>query len=234
MVSMWRFGILLQIQIYQQHIENLSGKSACRKFLKQRLGFLNPDDSAPLVGCLAPQVSESELELIKAGLDCAMMKGSQFVFMGASKISHVQNTIKEWQIEVEEKGGKVLPNYVDSVARQILAASDILFCATGNEATADMPLIAMQYGSVPIIKQQEGYEGSVKDADNVSCWMEANAYVYQSATAHEVMRALIRAVDCKANDSQRWSQLMSNGMSKDLSWEGQCAEEYMDAYLSIT
>lgn len=83
----------------------------------------------------------------------------------------------------KEKGGRVLAKYVDSVAHQIMAASDILVCAPGNESAADMPvslrilimffflvgmclkgypsfqLIAMQYGSVPIIKQQEGCEG---------------------------------------------------------------------------
>lgn len=213
-------------------LENLSGKSACKRYLKQRLGFLKSDDSAPLVGCLAPQVSESELELIKAGLDCAVMKGSQFVFMGESKIAHVQKTIKELQNEVEEKGGKVLAKYVDSVAHQIMAASDILICTPGNEAAADIPLIAMLYGSVPIIKQ-EGYGRRVKDADDASCWPEANAYIYRSATAHSLTIALTRAIDCKVNDPQRWKQLMSNGMSMDFSWEGQCVEEYMNAYLSI-
>lgn len=214
-------------------LENISGKAACKKFLKQRLSFANSDDAAPLVGCLALEVSELEFELIKAGLECALMKGSQFVFMGESKIANVQKMIKELQNEVEAKGGIVLTKYIDSVAHQILAASDILLCTSVNEAAAEMPLIAMQYGSVPVVKQPDLYEGSMKDADDAFLQMEANAYMYRSATTEELMLALTRAIDCKASDAQRWNQLMINGMSMDFSWEGFCVEEYMNAYLSI-
>lgn len=213
--------------------ENLSGKLTCKAHLKQQLGLLNSDDSTPLIGCLVPQVSESELELIKAALDCASMKRSQFVFMGESKIAHVQRTIEDFQSVVEAKGGRALTKYDDSMAHLILAASDILVCVLVNQPAAEMPLIAMQYGSIPITKQQEGSDQSVMDADDVSHWKEANAFIFRSATAHQLMVALRRAIDLKVNDPQRWKDLLRNGMSKDFSWEGGCVEEYMAAYASI-
>ncbi|KAI5068129.1 hypothetical protein GOP47_0016474 [Adiantum capillus-veneris] len=205
--------------------EDLSGKVSCKRHLKQQLG-LSSNDSIPLVGCLASQVSDSDLELIRATLNCSVMKGAEFVVMGESKIA-------ELQIEFEEKGGKIIKSKDDSMAHLLMAASDIVICMLVDEEAAELPLIAMQYGSVPIIKQQEASEGSVKDADDVSRWMDANAFIYRSGTPQDLMVAVIKAIDCSVNDPERWKQLMRNGMSKDFSWDGECVEAYVSAYMSM-
>ncbi|MCO5597480.1 hypothetical protein L7F22_051558 [Adiantum nelumboides] len=69
--------------------ESLSGKLYCKKHLKQQLGLFS-NDSTPLVGCLALQVAEPKLELIRASLDCSVMKGAEFVIIGGNKIAELQ------------------------------------------------------------------------------------------------------------------------------------------------
>ncbi|KAH7284391.1 hypothetical protein KP509_34G052700 [Ceratopteris richardii] len=205
-------------------IDNLSGKLACKRHIKKQLGLLNSSDSEPLqVGCLMPQASESNFDLIKALLRCSSVKRAEFVLMGGSKMERFAN-------ELEGENARIIRSYDDSTAHLIIAASDILVCLS-SEGTTELPLIAMMYGSVPVAKHDMSV--SLKDASDSVHEVDANAFIYSSGTAQDLSAALLRAIDCNRNDPEKWKQLIRNGMSRDFSWDGECVQEYISAYASL-
>ncbi|KAG6554096.1 hypothetical protein Mapa_004011 [Marchantia paleacea] len=213
--------------------QDLSGKLACKQELRRQLQFPDLDGSTPLVGCIVPHVAEHDLELLRAALDCAVNKGAQFVFVGASKIPRIQVVLED--LQRESKNGYFAVNYDETLAHQIMAASDILVCPCVSEPSGQWPLIAMHYGTVPVSREIYGVRGSVLDSDDSSLGnpAEATGYTFCSRQGSDLAKSLSRAIDRMKNDPEGWHQLIQNGMASDYSWDGKCVESYEAAYWSI-
>ncbi|KAL2643241.1 hypothetical protein R1flu_010828 [Riccia fluitans] len=211
--------------------EDLSGKQACKTELVSQLQFPELENSTPLIGCIVPQVSEQDLELVRAALTCAMEKGAQFVFVGASKVPRIQVVLED--LQRESKNGHFTVKYDEALAHQIIAASDILVCPCLSEPSGQWPLIAMRYGTVPVARGVYGHTGSVIDAEDISNSKEATGYTFSSRQGSDLANSLTRAINKLKGDPEGWYRLMQNGMAIDHSWSGQCVESYEAAYWSI-
>jgi len=215
-------------------VENLLGKSICKTALQQRLGLPPADYSLPLVGCIGFEMSELELKLMRAALECTLGKSAQFVFVGRSKIPRIRAILEDMMQNPKDENAQVVINYDDALVHQVVAASDILICPAIFEQTGQLPLIGMRYGTVPVAREVQGITGSIIDVDDVRRDMsQATGFSFSTDKATDLTAALSRALDCLKHNHQAWTALIRNCMTKDWSWDANCVEAYEAAYQSI-
>ena len=114
--------------------------------------------------------------------------------------------------------------YNDALARRIFAGADIFLAPSLFEPCGLTQMIAMRYGTVPIVRETGGLKDTVTPfnrCDNTGC-----GYSFANYNAHE----LLHAAETAAKDYQNkplWNGLVSRGMAKDFSWK-KAAGEYLE------
>lgn len=218
-------------------VNDLSGKATAKLQLRQQLGLPLDDSSSgferPLVGCLAPLVSEKELEIIKAAMERTINCGGQFVAVGASKNPRIQAQLEELRRERMDDNTELIINYDDKLAHTIVAASDILVCPDTADPVGRFPFVALKYGALPVVRQQPPEDSIVDPNYNSRGRQEGNGFVYSSNNVSDMAATLQRAIDLKKSDPDGWAQLVQNAMTADFSWDAMGSDAYIEAYRSI-
>ncbi|KAJ7522165.1 hypothetical protein O6H91_19G085600 [Diphasiastrum complanatum] len=216
-------------------IEDFSGKRKCKEELLKRLGFSSLNLSIPLVGCIAADLSDSELNILEDILNLKSSQQAQFVFAGGSKNPRIQTLLETIEPSQKDMKSQLVTNYDEALIHLVVAASDILICLTFSEPTYQTPLIAMKYGTIPVARSVYGLSGCVIDAEDQSSRMsERTGYTFVSQKVLDVTAALSRALDkMQEKDPVGWKYLIANGMRTNFSWDTGCVESYLEAYRSI-
>jgi len=94
-------------------------------------------------------------------------------------------------------------------------------------------MIALKYGTIPIVRRTGGLADTIFDIDNSGKPFEkTNGYVFDVPDARGIESALRRAFECWFHDPQKWRKLMINGMNIDFSWN-QSSNEYLEVYKKV-
>ncbi|KAL4179991.1 hypothetical protein AMTRI_Chr13g122950 [Amborella trichopoda] len=207
--------------------EDPKGKATCRTALRQRLRFVD-QTSAAMVGCIYTEVSEIDVENLKAVVCLALGKGAQFIFLGSSTTPEVEAALESLRKELKEQNVRFINKYNEALSHLVIAGSDILLCASFHDPKLHLPLKAIKYGTIPVavnpnesrlVRHAEGQEfGSTKSSRILS--MFANV-------------SLSQALDDMKYDGIGWSKKIKDAMSEDLSWDSECCDMYIDAYMSM-
>eukprot|EP00850_Spirogloea_muscicola_P013523 SM000092S24491 [mRNA] locus=s92:234243:240763:- [translate_table: standard] len=217
--------------------EDPSGKAASKAELRQQLGLPRIDASGvdrPLVGCIAPQVSEADIDMIREALQSSLQCEAQFVFVGASKFPRVQVELEDLKREEKDEHAATVIQYTDALAHLLLAASDVLVCPAVHDPSEEMPLLGLRYGAIPVARQQGGTMDSIVDVDNpTQPRSKVNGFPFYSVEPKDMCAALQRALECYNQDPEGWAALVVNAMSTDTSWDARCCDAYVEAYWSI-
>ena len=91
-------------------------------------------------------------------------------------------------------------------------------------------MIAMRYGSIPVVRETGGLKDSVKPFNKESG--EGQGYTFYSYNAHDMLDALWRAIGDYFYDKDNWTKLINNAMTADFSWQ-RSALEYKALYQKI-
>ncbi|MFA6390093.1 MAG: glycosyltransferase, partial [Patescibacteria group bacterium] len=110
------------------------------------------------------------------------------------------------------------------LARQIYAGSDLFLVPSKFEPCGLTQMIAMRYGSIPIVRAT----GGLKDTVNPGV-----GFSFKNYTSEALAHALIKALDRYYNKPGLWKKLQLNGMKKDFSWK-KSAGEYLKLYKKLT
>lgn len=215
-------------------VDDLSGKARCKIELRQLLSLPASDVEAPLVSCIVQNLSELELSLVKATLDVSLASGVQFVFVGASKSPRIQLILEDLQRDCKTLNAVLALKYNDALVHLLVAASDILVCASVTEPTDQSPQIAMKYGAIPVARKIGGQQCSVIDANETNQdASKRTGFTFYANTASEVASALRRALEVQRQTPELWATLQRNGMERDVSWDSECVDAYISAYRSL-
>ncbi|XP_058080191.1 probable starch synthase 4, chloroplastic/amyloplastic isoform X2 [Magnolia sinica] len=207
--------------------DDMKGKSVCKIALKQRLGF-SGDTSSVIVGCIYSQVSDVDLENLKAAVLLAMRKGAQFVFMGASKTPSVNAELESFQEELKDENVRFVNKYNEGVAHLVLAGSDIILCQSFHDPVQQVPLKAIKYGAAPVAITLNDY--TLRHSENHD-FGSTNVSLYLLSTFANM--SLSQALDQIKNDPTRWNLKIKDAMLKDFSWDAECHDIHSEAYASI-
>lgn len=206
-------------------VSNMRGKATNKKELQKLFGLPEKKET-PVMGMVTRLVSHKGLDLCKSVLDELLSTTDlQLVVLGSG----------EWQYEeffrglaarFPEQVGISL-GFIPDMARKIYAGSDFFLMPSKSEPCGLSQMVALRYGSIPIVRETGGLRDSVFD----SLDGKGNGFVFSDYNAHEMMFAIKRA--CEGySDKKGWNILVKRAMECDNSW-GKSANEYIKMYKDV-
>ena len=199
-------------------------KAANKEDLQRSLGLeVRPD--VPLIGMVSRLSSQKGLDLVERVLPEIMNLDVQLVVLGMGEEKYVN--LFNWAAHRFE--GKVISrNQMDNaLAHKIYGACDMFLMPSAFEPCGLSQMIALRYGTVPIVRETGGLKDTVAPFNHLSG--EGVGYTFYSYNAHDMLDAVSRAVDCYRNEPKAWRKVIQNGMRGDYSWGGS-AKKYMELY----
>ncbi len=205
--------------------DNIRGKYVNKRELQKMLGLPEKSDT-PLMGMVTRLVSHKGLDLCKAVLDELLATTDiQLVVLGSGDYQY-EEFFRGLAARYPEQVGLCL-GFIPDLARKIYAGADMFLMPSKSEPCGLSQMVALRYGTIPIVRETGGLRDSVKDSgDN-----EGNGFVFSSYNAHDMLHAIRRAVE-GYGDKKGWSILVKRAMESDNSW-GKSANEYIKMYKEV-
>lgn len=211
----------------------LDKKAYIKKVLREKL--MLSEEHRPIIGCITRLVPQKGIELIKHTLKYALAHNAQFVLLGSSPIPSISAEFHELKHQYADHPNVHLTlHHQEELAHQIYAASDMFIVPSLFEPCGLTQMIALKYGSIPIVRKTGGLADTIFDVDYSGRKFEdTNGYVFDFPDKTGIESALSRAIDCWFHYPEKWRKLMINGMNVDFSWNIP-SNQYLDVYKQIT
>lgn len=207
-------------------------KAYVKKVLRDRLTM--SEDHKPIVGCVTRLVPQKGIDLIKHALKYTLSKGGQFVLLGSSPIASITAEFHDLKTLYEDNPDVHLMLYhQEELAHMIYAGSDMFIVPSIFEPCGLTQMIALKYGTVPIVRKTGGLADTIFDIDySTKPMQERNGYTFDFPDTVGIESALSRAIECWFHDPDKWRHLMINGMNIDFSWNKPC-DQYLEIYKKL-
>ena len=207
----------------------LDNKAFVKKVLREKLTLDEPH--RPIVGVITRLVPQKGLELIKHAIFRTLELGGQFVLLGSSPIPSINAEFHELKHRFADHPHISLTlHHQEELAHLIYAGSDMFLVPSLFEPCGLTQLIALKYGSVPIVRKTGGLADTIFDVDySGKPFDQTNGYSFDYPDAEGVNSALDRAITCWFENPDKWRKLVVNGMKWDYSWNLP-ADEYINIY----
>lgn len=205
--------------------DNVRGKYVNKKELQKLLGLPEKSDT-PVMGMVTRLVSHKGLDLCKEVLDELLATTDiQLVVLGSGDYQY-EEFFRGLAERYPEQVGLCL-GFIPDLARKIYAGADFFLMPSKSEPCGLSQMVALRYGTIPIVRETGGLRDSVRDSGDG----EGNGFVFSSYNAHDMLHAIRRAV-AGYNDKKGWPILVKRAMDSDNSW-GKSANEYIKMYKEI-
>ena len=207
--------------------EHLEGKAACKKALQEELGLeVNPD--TPVIGMVGRLSNQKGLDLVDYVITDIMRQDVQLVVLGMGEGRYFN--LFSWA-ETEYKGRVAARFTMDhALAHKIYAGTDLFLMPSQFEPCGLSQMIAMRYGSVPIVRETGGLRDTVLSYNEFNG--EGNGFTFFNYNAHDMLHTIERAAEYYRNQPDVWKKLQERGMHGDYSW-AHSAKEYVRLYESL-
>lgn len=199
------------------------GKAACKKDLRAEFGIKSND--APVIGMVTRLVSHKGLDLVRHVADSLLQSGMQLVILGSGEYTY-ENFFTELAARNPDMFGVRL-GFIPELARKIYAGSDMFLMPSKSEPCGLAQMVALRYGSVPIVRETGGLKDTIRDSGDG----EGNGFTFQSYNAYDMQSACQRAQE-GYEDKEGWKALMQRGMQCDFSWAAS-AKQYGQLYNEV-
>ena len=210
---------------YNYSAKDFSNK-AKNKAALQEMFSLPVKDDVPVMGIVTRLVAHKGLDLIKRIMwELLDSTDMQLVVLGSGDWEY-EAFFKELAAKFPEKVGLRL-GFVPDMARKIYAGSDMFLMPSKSEPCGLSQMVALRYGSVPIVRETGGLKDTITDSgDGVG-----NGFTFKSYDAYDMLDAIRRALGAYS-DREYWNKLVERALKCDNSW-GKSAREYINLYESL-
>ena len=205
--------------------EDWKNKATDKEDLQKEMGLpVRPD--VPIIGLVSRLVDHKGLDLVKAILEELLCTSDvQIVVLGSGDWQY-ESFFRDMAGKYPEKMG-VRIGFVPALARKIYAGADLFLMPSKSEPCGLSQMVALRYGTVPIIRETGGLRDSITDSGDG----EGNGFTFKSYNAHDMLGAINRAVGAYYN-REYWPTLVQRALECDFSW-GKSANEYIKMYNKI-
>ncbi len=207
--------------------QDTAGKAVCKAELQRQLD-LNQNSSAPLMAIVSRLVSHKGVDLICRVLDNMMETGMQLVVLGKGDAGY-ENFFRMAQ---ERYPGRVSAQitYSDKLSRQIYSGADLFLMPSKSEPCGLSQMIAMRYGTVPIVRETGGLADTVRSCQ--AGQENGNGFTFANYNEYDMLYTICQAVDMYCSKGENFAAVQKNGMTDDFSW-GASARSYRNIYATI-
>ncbi len=203
----------------------VSGKAKNKKALQEIMGLPDKPDTV-LIGMVTRLVSHKGLDLVKAVLEeLVVTTDVQVVVLGSGEWQY-EEFFKDLAARYPEKVAINL-GFNPPLSKKVYAGSDLFLMPSQSEPCGLSQMIALRYGSVPIVRQTGGLRDSITDSGDG----KGNGFVFANYNAHDMLHTVRRAIEGYQN-KDGWKILVKRAMECDYSW-GKSANEYIKLYKEV-
>ncbi|MBO4693591.1 MAG: glycogen synthase GlgA [Clostridia bacterium] len=210
--------------IYKNYtVDTINDKAINKKQLQKQMNL--PQKNAPLIGIVSRLVKHKGFDLVKCVFEELLKADLQFVILGSG----------EWEFETffYDMAGKyknkvaLKLGFDASLAHRIYAGADIFLMPSLSEPCGLAQMVALRYGTVPIVRKTGGLNDTISDSGDG----KGNGFTFSDFNAHDMQNAVWRAVGGYA-DTDGWNVLRTRCMKCDNSW-GSSARAYIGLYKEL-
>ena len=212
---------------YHFTIEDRTGKARCKREI-QRLFGLNQESEWPLLASVARLVEQKGIELIREILPQLMDMGVQLIVFGQGDPKYIEYFT--WAKEQWPGQLGFSSDYNEPTASAVFAGADMYLMPSRFEPCGLSQMMAMRYGTVPIVHETGGLKDSVrayKDFDGIG-----DGFAFSDYQAKDLYLAISEAVKLYFGDEEMFDRLRVRCMKKDFSWD-KSAQQYNRMYEDI-
>ena len=198
------------------HAGDMAGKREDKRALQRELG-LPVSDGTMIVGIVSRLVENKGMDLVQYAMEELLTDRVQVVLLGTG----------DWKYETDfrDKARRypgrlsVTIGFREDLARRIYAGADVLLMPSRTEPCGLAQMVAMRYGTVPVVHATGGLIDSVRDNGTD----DGNGYTFLTFNAHDMLGALRRAEGAFALP-EVWEGLVGRAMSSDFNWRSSAAQ----------
>lgn len=204
--------------------ENPDDKKLDKEDLQQVMGLPVRAD-VPVIGMVSRLVSHKGLDLVKGILDELLSTSDmQLVVLGSGDYEY-ESFFRDIAARYPDKVG-LRVGFIPDLARKIYAGADMFLMPSKSEPCGLSQMVALRYGTVPIVRETGGLRDSITDCGDG----EGNGFTFKSYNAHDMLDAIRRSLDVYYNGD--WTALTQRALECDFSW-GRSANAYIKLYKAL-
>jgi len=205
-------------------IESLVGKAVNKEYLQKKC-FQKANPEVPIIGMVTRIAEQKGFDLIEKILPQMIKENLQFVILGRGTEKY-ESFLKKIAKKNPQKLS-VTTRFDEKFAHQIYAGSDIFLMPSVFEPCGLGQMIAMKYGTVPIVRAIGGLKDTVRSVDK----NKPTGFSFEEYSPKALWFEIKKALHL-FKDKKRWLEIQKNGMSENFSWE-HSAQLYLDLYKKL-
>lgn len=200
------------------------GKSTCKLALQEELG-LEQDAEIPMLVMISRLTSQKGLDLLLHISEELLEDDIQLVILGTGD-EFYENAFHDLEWYHPDKVRSLIM-FDEALARRLYASADLFLMPSMFEPCGLGQMIAMRYGSLPVVRETGGLKDTVIPYNKYEG--TGTGFSFTNINAHEFLFAIKNALDVYNNYPDSWDQLIRQAMNQDFSWENS-AKRYVDLY----
>ena len=205
-------------------VKQMGGKKNCKTALQQMSGLReNPD--TPIIACVSRLVKHKGFDLVTAAIHDIMGMDVQMIVLGTGDWNF-EEAFRQAQNQYPGRFAAHIM-YSPNLSTAIYGGADIFLMPSISEPCGLSQMIAMRYGTIPVVRETGGLRDSVIPYNKFTG--EGTGFSFANINAHEMTGVLADAVNLYHNDQSAWKGLQKNAMSADFSWT-RSAAAYREIY----
>lgn len=205
-------------------MEDRSGKAVCKAKLQEELG-LEVRDDRPLMVMVTRLTRQKGMDLVMYALDRILSGGVQVAVLGTGDRDY-EDGLRYFQ---DKYPGTMAARieFDPALSQRMYAAADMFLMPSKFEPCGLSQIIAMRYGTLPIVRETGGLKDTVQPYNEFTG--EGTGFSFSNFNGDEMGDAVFRAARLFWDNRDAWNQLVTQAMSQDFSWT-RSADKYLDLY----
>lgn len=205
-------------------VEDRSGKAVCKAKLQEELG-LEVRDDRPLMVMVTRLTRQKGMDLVMYALDRILSGGVQVAVLGTGDRDY-EDGLRYFQ---DKYPGTMAARieFDPALSQRMYAAADMFLMPSKFEPCGLSQIIAMRYGTLPIVRETGGLKDTVIPYNEFTG--EGTGFSFSNFNGDEMGDAVFRAARLFWDNRDAWNQLITQAMSQDFSWT-RSADKYLDLY----
>lgn len=205
-------------------VEDRSGKAVCKAKLQEELG-LEVRDDRPLMVMVTRLTRQKGMDLVMYALDRILAGGVQVAVLGTGDRDY-EDGLRYFQSKYPGTMAARI-EFDPALSQRMYAAADMFLMPSKFEPCGLSQIIAMRYGTLPIVRETGGLKDTVIPYNEFTG--EGTGFSFSNFNGDEMGDAVFRAARLFWDNRDAWNQLVTQAMSQDFSWT-RSADKYLDLY----
>ncbi len=208
-------------------VDNMENKKIAKRKLQEECGLWQ-DENAPLVVMIGRLTNQKGLGLVRYAMDRIMSDGVQMIVLGTGDADQ-EEAFRYFQ---DRYPGQMCARitFDNALSHRMYAGGDILLMPSEFEPCGLSQMIAMRYGTLPVVRETGGLKDSVEPYNQYTG--EGTGFSFANMNADEMADCLLGACWLYRDNKEAWYELQKHGMTADWSWS-RAAVDYLNLFHSL-